>query len=162
MRYAIEEIEGIGSTYGRKLKSVGIRTTTALLAACADRKGRKDLAGSTGIDEGQLLKWANHADLMRIKGIGRQYAELLEAAGVDTVKELKNRNATNLAGTMSDVNGKKRLTRAVPSEKRVQGWIEHAKSLPPALSYSEPRPPVARSTRAGRRPPPDAHGSGWR
>lgn len=135
MSYKIEHIEGIGESYGAKLRANGITTTKALLKACADRKGRASTAKETGLDEARLLKWANMADLMRIKGVGKQYAELLEAAGVDTVKELRNRRADNLAVKMTEVNGEKKLTRAVPAEKMVEGWVEQAKSMPPAMSY---------------------------
>ncbi len=133
--YKIVDIEGIGPVYGAKLEAASIATTGDLLKACADPKGRKALAQSTGIDEARLLKWANMADLMRIKGIGKQYAELLEAAGVDTVKELKQRVAANLAAKMAEVNAARKLTRAVPAAKMVAGWIEQAKNLPPMLSY---------------------------
>lgn len=135
MSYKIEHIEGIGDSYGAKLRANGITTTKALLKACADRKGRGATAKETGLDEARLLKWANMADLMRIKGVGRQYAELLEAAGVDTVKELRNRNAVNLASKMAEINTAKKLTRAIPAEKMVEGWVEQAKTMPPAISY---------------------------
>ncbi|MCB1834711.1 MAG: DUF4332 domain-containing protein [Geminicoccaceae bacterium] len=135
MSQKVEHIEGIGESYGAKLRAAGITTTRALLKACADKKGRKALAAETGLDEGRLLKWANMADLMRIKGIGKQFSELLEAAGVDTVKELRNRNAQNLAVKMAEVNEQKKLTRAVPAEKMVVGWVEQAKQLPPAITY---------------------------
>lgn len=133
--YKIAEIEGIGPTYAAKLQQAQIATTADLLKACADPKGRKSLAQSTGIEEARLLKWANMADLMRIKGVGKQYAELLEAAGVDTVKELKQRVAKNLAAKMAEINAERKLARAVPAEKMVAGWIEQAKNLPPMLSY---------------------------
>ncbi len=133
--YKIAEIEGIGPTYAAKLQEAQIATTADLLKACADPKSRKALAQRTGIEEARLLKWANMADLMRIKGIGKQYAELLEAAGVDTVKELKQRVAGNLAAKMAEVNAARKLARAVPAEKMVAGWIEQAKNLPPMLSY---------------------------
>lgn len=135
MSYKIDHIEGIGAAYGNKLREHGIQTTGALLKACADRKGRAGLAEKTGLDEARLLKWANMADLMRIKGIGKQYAELLEAAGVDTVKELRNRRADNLSQKMAEVNAQKKLTRAVPAEKMVEGWVAQAKALAPVLSY---------------------------
>lgn len=135
MNYKIAEIEGIGEAFAAKLQACKIGTTNDLLKACADPKGRKALAQATGIDEGRLLKWANMADLMRIKGVGRQYAELLEASGVDTVKELKQRVPAKLAAKMAEVNAAKELTRAVPAEKMVASWIEQAKALPPALSY---------------------------
>ena len=135
MGYKIEEIEGIGAAYGEKLASANISTTDDLLKLCCDAKGRKATAEKTGLTAGQLLKWANMADLMRISGIGSEYSELLEAAGVDTVKELRHRNAANLATRMAEVNETRKLTRAVPSEKVVSGWVEQAGSLEPAITH---------------------------
>ena len=135
MGYKIDEIEGIGPKYAATLGGAGIKTTEALLEACGTPKGRKDTAASTGLSEGQLLKWTNMADLMRISGVGEEFSELLEAAGVDTVKELKMRNADNLAEKMAEVNATKKLTRAVPSAKTVAKWVAQAKELPPAISY---------------------------
>ncbi len=135
MGYKIEEIEGIGPGYGEKLAAADIATTDDLLKLCCDAKGRKATASSTGLSESQLLKWANMADLMRISGIGSEYSELLEAAGVDTVKELRNRNAENLAAKMAEVNESKKLTRAVPSEKVVSGWVEQAGTLDPLITH---------------------------
>ncbi|MEM7044926.1 MAG: DUF4332 domain-containing protein [Pseudomonadota bacterium] len=135
MNYPIEEIEGIGPVYGKKLSAAGITNTKKLLDRCASAKGRREVAGATGLDDGQLLKWANLADLMRISGIGKQFSELLEAAGVDTVKELRNRRSDNLAAKMKEVNAAKKLTRATPSEKQVAGWVDQAKSLPPVITH---------------------------
>jgi predicted flap endonuclease-1-like 5' DNA nuclease len=135
MRYAIEQIEGIGNAYGGKLRAIGIRSTMALLQAAADPAGRKRLQEQAGIDHGRILAWANMADLMRISGVGKQFAELLEAAGVDTVKELQTRNATNLAARMAEVNAKKKLTRVVPTEAMLAKWIAEAKGLKPILTY---------------------------
>jgi len=135
MNYPIEEIEGIGPAYGKKLSAAGITNTKKLLDRCASAKGRREVAGTTGLDDSQLLKWANLADLMRISGIGKQFSELLEAAGVDTVKELRNRRADNLTAKMKEVNAKKKLTRATPSEKQVTAWVDQAKSLPPMITH---------------------------
>lgn len=135
MNYRIEEIEGIGSSYGRKLSAAGIKTTGALLKACATPAGRRMTAEKTGISETRLLEWANLADLMRISGIGKQFSELLEAAGVDTVKELKNRNAANLAEQMRAVNARKKLARTSPSHKSIEKWVAQAKKLPAVLRY---------------------------
>jgi predicted flap endonuclease-1-like 5' DNA nuclease len=135
MSYKIQEIEGIGPAYAKKLAVADIDTTDALLKLCCDRKGRKAVAEKTGLTESQLLKWANMADLMRISGVGEEYSELLEAAGVDTVKELKNRNPENLAAKMTEVKKEKKLTRQVPSEKTVSGWIEQAKSLEALITH---------------------------
>jgi predicted flap endonuclease-1-like 5' DNA nuclease len=131
----IEEIEGIGPVFGDKLRSAGIVDSDTLLELCCTPGGRRDAAEKTGIGESQLLKWANMADLFRIKGVGPEYAELLEAAGVDTVKELRNRNAANLAAKCAEVNAAKKLTRTVPSENVVAGWIEQAKELPPTIEH---------------------------
>lgn len=135
MTYKIEEIEGIGGTYGEKLSGAGIATTEGLLEACGTPAGRKSLAESAEISEKMLLTWANMADLMRINGVGKQFAELLEAAGVDTVKELKHRNAANLAEKMTEINEEKNLTNGAVSEAQVSGWIEQAKTMDPAISY---------------------------
>ncbi len=135
MTYKIEEIEGIGGVYGEKLSAAGIDTTDALLQACGTPAGRKSLAESSDISEKMLLTWANMADLMRINGVGKQFAELLEAAGVDTVKELKHRNAANLAEKMTEINEQKNLTNGAVSEGQVSGWIEQAKTMDPAISY---------------------------
>ena len=135
MGYKIDEIEGIGPSYGKRLIDAGLKTTDALLKACASPRGRKDIAAKTGFSEGQLLKWTNMADLMRISGVGQEFSELLEAAGVDTVKELKMRSPENLAAKMAEVNAQRKLTRSVPSAKTVAKWVEQAKSLPPAISY---------------------------
>ena len=135
MSYKIEEIEGIGPAYAEKLAAANINTTDDLLELCRDAKGRKSTATTTGVSETQLLKWANMADLMRISGVGSEYSELLEAAGVDTVKELRNRNAENLAAKMMEVNEAKKLTRTVPSDKIVTGWVDQAKSLNPLITH---------------------------
>jgi len=135
MAYKITEIEGIGPAYGAKLGEAGISTTDHLLAKCGSRKGRQETAAATGLTEAQLLKWANMADLMRISGVGEEYSELLEAAGVDTVKELKMRRADNLAAKMEEVNGTKKLVRQAPSESQVAKWVEQAKTLEPMISH---------------------------
>ena len=135
MAYKIEEIEGIGPAYAEKLSAAGIGSTDDLLEKCGAAKGRNAVAEATGLSTRQLLKWANMADLMRISGVGEEYSELLEAAGVDTVKELKHRNADNLAEKMSEVNEAKKLTRQVPSAGQVKKWIEQAASLEPKISH---------------------------
>lgn len=135
MSYSINDIEGIGPALAEKLKSAGIRTTGALLEKAATPKGRKAVAAETGIGEKQILKFANMADLMRIKGVGEEYSELLEAAGVDTVKELRNRRPDNLTAKMAEVNATKKLVRSLPSEKVVEGWVAQAKELDPVMSY---------------------------
>nr|WP_321483511.1 DUF4332 domain-containing protein [uncultured Cohaesibacter sp.] len=133
--YSIAKIEGIGPAYAEKLKAVGITTTNAYLEKAKDAAGRKALEEETGIDHARILKWANMADLMRIKGVGEEYSELLEAAGVDTVKELRNRNAANLAAAMKEANAKKKLVRQVPALGNVETWVAEAKELPPMMTY---------------------------
>ena len=133
--YKIEDIEGIGPVKGKKLREAGVNSTASLLASTVTPKQRKVLAEKSGLDEAQILKFANMADLDRVKGIGSEYAELLEAAGVDTVPELSKRKAANLAQAMAAVNGAKKLVRQLPSEKQVAKWIENAKALPRVLKY---------------------------
>jgi hypothetical protein len=135
MSYPITDIEGIDGEVAKTLKSVGIRSTERLLETARTVKGRKALSEKTGFDEKQLLCWANVADRMRIKGISKEYAELLQAAGVDTVKELKYRNPSNLAKAMADANRKRKMVRLLPSEKVVGRWIENAKKLPLKITY---------------------------
>ncbi|MDN4753398.1 DUF4332 domain-containing protein [Porphyromonadaceae bacterium W3.11] len=133
--YKIEKVEGIGPQYGEKLKKVGVTTTDALHAAARTKAMRKDLADKTGIPEDKILRFANHVDLFRIQGIGAQYAELLEISGVDTVKELAQRNADNLTMKMAEVNAKKKLVRRIPPLKSVEKWIIMAKELPRGIEY---------------------------
>jgi len=135
MSYPITDIEGIDGEAAATLKSAGIRSTARLLEAARTVKGRKALAAETGFSEKQLLCWANVADRMRIKGISREYAELLQAAGVDTVKELKYRNPLKLANAMAAANKKRKMVRLLPSEKRVCRWIESAQKLPLKITY---------------------------
>ena len=133
--YAIADMRAVGAFYAAKLKAVGIRSTTTLLERARTAKGRRKLAELTGIPESHILNWANMADLMRVRGIAEDYSELLGAAGVDTVKELKRRNAANLVARMAAINEKKKLVQLLPSEKRVLGWIEEAKTLEPMITH---------------------------
>ena len=135
MSKPVETIDGIGSRNGSVLRQAGIGTVEKLLKFGGTRPGRRALAAQTGIDEKQLLRCVNIADLFRIKGVAGQYAELLEAAGVDTVKELRHRNAGNLAAKMAQVNADCRLVRVVPSTNRVARWIFQAKVLRPKVKY---------------------------
>lgn len=132
----IEDVEGIGDVAGGKLRDVGINTTDDLLMAGASAAGREKVAGMTGLSEGQLLKWVNHVDLMRIDGVGAEFAELLEAAGVDSCAELAQRNAANLAQTFQELDAARPNTvRRVPSEETVAGWISQAKELGKVVSH---------------------------
>lgn len=135
MAKSIEKIEGIGPKFGEALRGAGIRTVESLLDAGADKKSRVALAEKTGISEARILKCVNIADLFRINGVASQYAELLESAGVDTVKELKNRNAENLATKMAEVNAARNLVRRPPSRTVVNDWIAQAKKLPAKVSH---------------------------
>lgn len=135
MAIKISDIEGIGATNAKKLAKCNITSVNALLKSCGSKKGRKEASKVSGIDEKQLLKWANMADLYRIKGVGSEYSELLEKSGVDTVKELRNRNAENLHAKMLEVNAKKKLVRRPPSVKFVEKWVAHAKKLKPMISH---------------------------
>ena len=132
---SIETIEGIGAKYATKLRKARVRTTEALLKRGATRKGRNELAEETGLSNHQILEWVNRADLMRVKGVGEEYSDLLEAAGVDTVKELRNRNAANLLSKMVEVNQAKRLVRRLPTQSMVDRWVAHAKELAPVVKY---------------------------
>jgi predicted flap endonuclease-1-like 5' DNA nuclease len=131
----IVDIEGIGPAYGEKLSAHGITTTDRLLEAGASKKGREELAAGTGISESLILEWVNHADLYRIKGVGSEYADLLEAAGVDTVPELAQRNSSNLAVRLAEVNEAKSLVRRVPTESEVEDWISQAKALDQVITH---------------------------
>ena len=133
--YKIEDVEGIGPARGEKFREAGIKDTDALLANSRTTRQRKELTEKTGLPESLILKLANMVDLYRISGIGSEFAELLEASGVDTVPALARRNAANLTKAMAEVNESKKLTRRVPSEKEVAKWIEQAKTLPRMLEY---------------------------
>ena len=135
MSYKIIDIEGVGDVYAEKLIAEGIVKVDQLLERCATPAGRKALAKATGITEKLILKWTNHADLFRIKGVGPQFAELLEAAGVDTVKELRNRVAANLEAKMLEINEQKHLVRRVPAVVEVERMIAQAKELDPRMTY---------------------------
>jgi predicted flap endonuclease-1-like 5' DNA nuclease len=135
-RIKIIDIEGIGPVFAEKLKSAGVRSVNSLLEAAATRKGRKQLSEESGIDETLILKWVNMADLYRIKGIGSEYSELLEKAGVDTVKELAKRKSDHLYAKIVEVNSKgKALVRQLPGKKIVDSWVEQAKKIGPKVTY---------------------------
>lgn len=135
MSYSIKDLDGIDENAVELLRAAGIRTTLKLLEAAKDPKGRKSLACRTGLDEKRLLQWANTADRMRIKGLGPDYAELLRVVGVDTVRELKHRNADRLLKAIRDANAQRRLVKAPPSQQAIRRWIEQAKRLPLKISY---------------------------
>jgi Domain of unknown function (DUF4332) len=133
--YSIAEMRAIGPFYKPKLKAAKIRSTTKLLARAATPKLRKRLSEQTGIPVSLILDWANIADLTRVRGVALDYAELLAAAGVDTVRELKRRNAANLVARMAEVNQRRQLVELLPTEVRVSRWIEHAARLRPIMVY---------------------------
>lgn len=133
--YKIEEIEGVGPVSGEKLRNAGVTTVDKLLEAGKTKKQRKELAELSGLSESFILKITNMADLFRIKGIGQEFSELLEAAGVDTVPELAQRKPENLVAKMQEVNEAKRLTRKIPTLAEVEGWVAQAKELPRVIEY---------------------------
>ena len=135
MAYKIIDIEGIGDVYAAKLNEAGVKTTDDLLNNCATRAGRRKVAEATGISEKLILKWTNHADLFRIKGVAGQFAELLEAAGVDTIKEFRHRVPVNLAAKMEEVNAQKNLVNRVPSVKEIEKMVAQAKEMEPRVEY---------------------------
>lgn len=131
----IIDIEGIGPKYAEQLIKAGVRTTNALLEKGKTPKGRQDLSKTTNISESLILEWVNHADLFRIKGVGSEYSDLLEAAGVDTVPELANRKAENLFQKIISVNQEKKLVRKLPTEKQVEDWVSQAKQMARIITY---------------------------
>ena len=135
MTYKIIDIEGIGPVYAEKLTAAGIKNSDDMLEKCAKPAGRKALAEATGISGKLILTWTNHCDLMRINGVGPQFSELLEAAGVDTVKKFRHRKAENLQPKLEEINAEKNLTNRVPSVKEVEKMIEQAKELEPMVEY---------------------------
>ncbi len=135
MAYKVIDIQGVGPAYAEKLQAAGVDTAAELLAKGCCPRGRKELAEVTCINDKLILKWCNHADLYRVKGIGPQFAELLEAAGVDTVKELGHRKAENLVAKMLEVNEEKHLVRRVPALKEVVKMVDLAKELPGVMTY---------------------------
>lgn len=132
---ALTDIEGVGPAIEEKLKSAGIDSCEELLEKGATSQGRKAIIEASGVSEKLVLKFVNHADLCRIKGVGGEYAELLEASGVDSVPELAQRNAENLATKMSEVNEAKKVVRSLPSAKTVTGWVTQAKALPKVVTH---------------------------
>jgi predicted flap endonuclease-1-like 5' DNA nuclease len=132
----IDEVEGIGDVYAAKLTNAGVATTEALLEQGAKPAGRQALEESTGISHKLILEWVNHVDLMRIKGVGSEYSDLLEAAGVDSPAELAQRNATNLATTVQEVvAARPNIVRRIPSESEIAGWIAESKDLPKVVEH---------------------------
>jgi predicted flap endonuclease-1-like 5' DNA nuclease len=132
---SISDIEGIGPATAEKLRDVGVRSIAGLLKLGGNVKSRKELAYAINIEESKLLKWVNHADLFRIRGIGSEYADLLEAAGVDTVPELRQRNAASLYESLVKTNEAKKLVRKLPTVGQVTEWVKQAKSLPRMIEY---------------------------
>jgi predicted flap endonuclease-1-like 5' DNA nuclease len=132
---SIQDIEGIGRAHAEKLRKVGVRSIAALLKKGYNAKGRRELASAINIDESKILEWVNHADLFRVRGIGSEYSDLLEAAGVDTVPELKQRNAPALYETLVETNRARKLVRKLPTADQVVEWVKQAKSLPRMIEY---------------------------
>jgi hypothetical protein len=128
----IDQVAGIAQRDATKLRKAGVRTSKGLIEIAADRKGRADLAVATGIDQRHLQLWVNHADLLRVKGVGAEYAELLTAAGVDTLRDLRRRNPTALLAKIIGLNGSNRVVQRLPTESMVEVWIEAAKDLDPS------------------------------
>lgn len=131
----IDTIEGVGDAYRTKLKKAGIGTTEKLLEVGSEKKGRVKLAEETGISEKLILTWVNHCDLYRIKGIGPQYAEILELAGIDSVPDLARRNAANVLEKMKEVNDNRPVVRGLPAQKQIENWILRAKDLPKIVKH---------------------------
>lgn len=131
----LAKVEGIGPVYSKKLEQAGVRSSNALLEMGATPKGRQEIARRSGLSAAMILEWVNHVDLFRIKGVGEEYADLLEAAGVDTVVELAQRNPGNLYETLQSTNLAKKLVRRLPSSKQVADWVRQAKRLPRKVSY---------------------------
>ena len=129
------DVEGIGKTYAAKLEKAGIRSQESLLKSGGAKKGRQEIAKNSGVSEKLILEWVNRADLNRIKGVGSEYADLLECAGVDTVKELAQRSSASLFTKMEEVNSKKKLVRKLPTKDQVSDWVKQAKKLPRAVHY---------------------------
>lgn len=132
---SIDTIEGIGHKQATSLRKARIRTVESLLKKGATRSGRREVSTTTGISERLILKWVNRADLMRVRGVGEEYSDLLEAAGVDTIKELRRRNPGNLLTAMVEINAKKNLVRRLPTPAMVERWIEHALELDPVIKH---------------------------
>lgn len=131
----ITDVEGIGPKFAEKLSAAGVDSTDDLAEKGRTPAGRKALVEASGIASDKILTWVNMVDLMRVKGVGAEFAELLQASGVDTVKELRRRNVANLAAKMAEVNEDKKLTRVVPSEKVVTKWVDAAKEMEPGVEY---------------------------
>ncbi len=132
---SIAAIESMDQRDATKLRKAGVRTTDALLKTAATRTGRRRLAREAHLSESEILSWANRADLMRIKGIGSEYADLMEAVGVDTIRELRRRNPDRLLTAMTEVNVRRRLIRRLPTNGMVAGWIEAAKGIEPLVTH---------------------------
>lgn len=131
----LTDIKGITDAQAEKLKAAGATTQESFLEVCGDKKGRKDVAAASGIDEKEILGWLNRADLARIKGVSTQYADLLECAGVDTVPELAQRNGANLHAKMEEINVAQSLVEKMPTSTQVEDWVAQAKALPRAIHY---------------------------
>jgi predicted flap endonuclease-1-like 5' DNA nuclease len=134
-KYPLEYVEGVGPIYAEKLKAIGLATCLDLLKAGATRKGREEITQASGISHKLILEWVNHVDLYRVKGIGSEYADLLEEAGIDTVMELAQRNPVHLSDAINAVNATMHLVRKVPTQAQVSDWVTQAKGLPRVVAY---------------------------
>ena len=132
---SIVDIEGVGEAFAKKLATAGIATVEKLLSKGATPQGRKEIEEATGISHSLILQWVNHADLFRIKGVGSEYSDLLEAAGVDTVPELAQRAADNLHKKLMEINDQKKIVRQLPTATQVASWVDQAKKLPRVIVY---------------------------
>jgi predicted flap endonuclease-1-like 5' DNA nuclease len=135
MAMKLEEIEGIGKAFAAKLEAAGVKSIEGLLEQGATRRGRDEIATKSGLSGTLILEWVNHADLMRVKGVGSEYADLLEAAGVDSLPELAKRSPANLTARLEAVNAEKKLVRRVPTEGEVTEWVRQAQSLPRVVMH---------------------------
>jgi predicted flap endonuclease-1-like 5' DNA nuclease len=129
----IDQVAGISHKNATKLRKAGVRTSKGLIEAATSRRDRLDLVAATGIDQRDIQHWINHSDLLRVKGVGAEYAELLVAAGVDTLRDLRRRNPTALLAKIIGLNGDAKVVQRLPTESMVEGWIEAAKDLDPSV-----------------------------
>ncbi|MDX1469263.1 MAG: DUF4332 domain-containing protein [Acidimicrobiia bacterium] len=129
----VDQVAGIDHRQATKLRKLGIRTGKGLIEKAATRRGRTELSKATGISPKDLQLWVHHADLLRVKGVGPEYAELLVSAGVDTLRDLRRRNPTALVAKIIGMNGAERVVNRLPTESMVETWIDSAGNLTPSI-----------------------------